>query len=276
MRRLALLTSDFGLYHDLVRHLRERGISFDTLAFGERPRPEVGVIITSWRDVLRPGLPEGLPHVSVPVDADGKEDVAAAVAQGLRVLEGVKGYHEVVIGIDPGKRPGVVVLGDGRLLHTAQAYAAGETARLVASLLGQFPSDRFVVRLGHGAPRERDQILHDLLALGRGDVRVELVDETGTTPAPGRRAGLPADVAAALRIARTPGHGASRPKRYVSAGQVREIQRESRELTLGRFTISRDQARRVARGELSLAMAVEEEQSLTRRPRSQSSCRSGS
>ncbi|HLE46795.1 MAG TPA: hypothetical protein VI818_00745 [Candidatus Thermoplasmatota archaeon] len=273
MRRLALLTTDFSLYHDLVRHLRERKVSFDSLAFGETPGPDIAVVITSWRDTLRPDLPKEVPIVPVPLRADGKEDVAAAVSQALRVLEGVQGYHEVVVGIDPGKRPGVAVLGDGRLLHTAQAFVPNDAPGLVESLLGQFPADRFVVRLGHGAPRERDHILHELLKLERSDVRVEVVDETGTTPAPGLRAGFSADVAAALRIARTPGVPAARPKRHVSAGQIREIQRESRELTLGRFTISRDQARRVARGDLSLPQAVEEEQSVSRRPRSRSSSR---
>ncbi|HLE47877.1 MAG TPA: hypothetical protein VI818_06230 [Candidatus Thermoplasmatota archaeon] len=273
MRRIAVLTSDFALYHDLVRHLRERNLSFDSLAFDETPGPDVGVIITSWRDTLRPDLPGNLPVVAVSVDAEGAEDVAPAVSRALRILEGVEGYHEVVLGIDPGKRPGVAVLGDGRLIHTAQAYAPREVGRLVTSLLGQFPADRFVIRLGLGAPRERDDILHDLLKLERSDVRVELVDERGTTPAPGRRAGLSADVAAALGIARMAGRAATKPKRHVSAGQIREIQRESRELTLGRYSISRDQARRVARGELSVAQAVEDEQLLTRRRRSRSSCR---
>ncbi|MBI2077714.1 MAG: hypothetical protein HYT80_04985 [Euryarchaeota archaeon] len=272
MRRIALLTSDFALYHDLVRHLRERKLPFDSLAFGERPGPDVGVVVTSWRDSLRRDLPTDVPIVSVPVGPDGKEDVGAAVGRALRALEGVEGYHEVVVGIDPGKRPGVAVLGDGRLIHTAQAFLPNEAPALVESLLGQFPADRFVIRLGHGAPRERDQILHELLKL-QGEVRVELVDETGTTPAPRQRTGMSSDVAAALGIARTPGRLARTPKRYVSPGQIREIQRESRELTLGRFTISRDQARRVARGDLSLAQAVEDEQSLSRRPRSRSSSR---
>src|ERR1700704_6472665 len=100
VRRFAVLTSDFALYHDVVRFARERGLAFDSLAFGQKPGPHVGAIVTSWRDVLRKDLPEGLPIVAVPVDAAGKEDVATAVAQAQRLLEGVAGYKEVVLGID--------------------------------------------------------------------------------------------------------------------------------------------------------------------------------
>lgn len=259
LRRLALLTSDFSLYHDLVAYLRAGKIPFTSLSFGEKPGIDVGVVVTSWRDVLRPDLPPDMPVVAVPVDAEGKEDVAAAISQAQRVLEGIPGYRESIIGIDPGKRPGLAVLGDGRLLQTAQVFRVEEVVPLVAKLLDLYPSDHYVVRLGHGSPRERDSILRGLADLERRDVNVQLVDETGTTPPPGRRVGLPSDVAAATEIARTPGRPPRRLRSAVSAGQIREIQRESRELSDGMFTISRAQARRVAREEVGLREAIDEE-----------------
>lgn len=265
MRRLGVLTTDFALYHDLVRYLRDHGISFESLAFGEIPGPEVGVVVTSWRDVHRSDLPVQLPVVPVSIDASGREDVAGAVTQALRALEGVPGYHELVVGIDPGKRPGIAFLGDGRIIHTAQTMAAAEVAPLLRGLLPQFPSDRVVVRLGQGAPRERDAILYEVLGWQDPALRIELVDETGTTPRPGRQRAWSPDVAAAVEIARTPGRGAPRPRPFVSPGQIREIQRESRELSGGRRTISRDLARRVARGDLGLREALDEEESRRRR-----------
>lgn len=265
MRRVGVLTSDFALYHDLVRYLHDRRIRFDSLAFGQTPGPDVGVVVTSWRDVHRPELPSQLPVVPVSIDASGREDVAGAVAQALRILEGIPGYHELVVGIDPGKRPGIALLGDGRIVHTAQALSASEAAPLVRGLLNQFPSDRIVVRLGHGSPRERDAILQEVLGWQDPSLRVELVDETGTTPRPGRQRGWSPDVAAAVEIARTAGRGAPRPRKYVSAGQIREIQRESRELSEGRRTIPRDLARRVARGDLGLREALDEEEARRRR-----------
>lgn len=87
------MTSDFSLYHDLVKHLREHGVPFASLAFGERPGPDIGVIVTGWRDLLRPDLPKGIPVLAVPVDAEGRENVASAALQAQRLLEGVPGYH---------------------------------------------------------------------------------------------------------------------------------------------------------------------------------------
>lgn len=255
-----MLTSDFSLYHDLVKHLREQKVPFASLAFGETPAPDIGVIVMGWRDLLRPNIPKGIPTIAVPVDAEGREDVAAAVLQAQRLLEGVPGYHEVVIGIDPGKRPGFAVLGEGRLLQTAQVFRIDEVLPLLLKLIDLYPADSYVIRLGHGSPRERDHILRGVGRIDRSDVRLQLVDETGTTLPPGQRRRLPSDVAAALEIARTPGHPPRRLRSAVSAGQIREVQRESRELTLGQFTISRDQARRVAKEEITLQQAVEEEQ----------------
>src|SRR5687767_3268011 len=197
VRRLAVLTSDFSLYHDLVKHLREHKVPFASLAFGEAPGPDIGVIVTSWRDLLRPDLPDGVPLIGVPVDAEGHENVAAAVLQAQRTLEGVPGYHEVVIGIDPGKRPGFAVLGEGRLLQTAQVFRLDEVLPLLRKLIDLYPADSYRIRLGHGSPRERDAILRGVGTIDRPDVKLELVDETGTTLPPGRRMRLPSDVAAA-------------------------------------------------------------------------------
>ncbi len=265
MRRLAVLTSDFSLYHDLVKYLRDHKVPFASLAFGEKPGPDIGVVVTSWRDTLRRDLPQGLPVIGVPVDATGDENVASAVLQAQRLLEGVPGYHEVVIGIDPGKRPGFAVLGEGRLLQTAQVFQLDEVLLLLKKLIDLYPADSYTIKLGHGAPRERDHILRGIATIERSDVRLQLVDETGTTLPPGRRMRLPSDVAAALEIARTPGHAPRRLRSSVSPGQIREVQRESRELTLGQFTISRDQARRVAKEEMTLREAIEEEQEFMRR-----------
>jgi hypothetical protein len=272
VRRLAVLTSDFSLYHDLVKHLRDRKVPFASLSFGETPGPDIGVVVTSWRDVLRADLPKGLPVIGVPLDPTGREDIDAAIVQAQRLLEGVPGYHEVIIGVDPGKRPGFAVLGEGRLLQTAQVFHIDEAIPLLLKLLDLYPADRYTIRLGHGSPRERDNILRGVQKADRPDVRIQLVDETGTTLPPGRRKRLPSDVAAALEIARTPGHPPKRIRSAVSAGQIREVQRESRELTEGQFTISRDQARRVAKEELTLPEAIDEERGV-KRPRSRSSSR---
>jgi hypothetical protein len=267
LRRIGVLTSDFSLYHDLVSALRGAGVAFTSLAFGERPDPSVGVVLTSWRDSVGRQLPEDLPVVVVPVDGTGQEDVRAAIVQAQRVLEGVQGYTEVVVGVDPGERPGVALLADGRLLQATQVYRVGDVAPLVRSLLRQYPYERGVVRVGHQAPRERDAIVAGLWPLKEEGVRIEIVNETGTTPATGS-VGLPPDVAAAVTIARTAGQAPARlPRTTVREGQVREIQRSSRIASGGRVTLSREAATRVLRSEQSMAEALEQELQAARRRR---------
>jgi hypothetical protein len=272
VRRIGVLTSDFALYHDLVRLLRDRRIPFSSLSFGERPDPTVGVVVTSWQDSVSGRLPEDVPLVVVPVDRSGAQDLDAALVQAQRVLEGVQGYGDVVIGVDPGPRPGVALLADGRLVQTAQVFRVADVAPLVRSLLRQYPHERGVVRVGHQAPRERDAIVAALWPLRDEEgVRVEIADESGTTPETGATP-LPPDVAAAVAIARTPGRAPARPPRSrVPEGHVREVQRSSRIASGGRVTISRAEAERVLRGERSLPDAIHAEEAKRLRSRRDSS-----
>jgi hypothetical protein len=256
-----VLTRDFALYHDVVRLLRERGLAFQSLAFDELPSPQVAVVITSWRDTVLGGLPERVPVVAVPVGDGGEEDVEAGVAAALRVIEGHEEFKELVVGIDPGRRPGLAVLGDGRLVHWAHAVSEQQVVALALKALKQFDARRVAVRVGDGSPKERTEILRRLArASSEEGFLVEVVDETGTTPAQGQSGGLPLDVAAAVRIARSRGEPAFPVARHEpTEREVVHVQKESRTASGGRFTISRASARRVARGDWSMEEALRRE-----------------
>jgi hypothetical protein len=141
-------------------------------------------------------------------------------------------------------------------MQATQVFRVGDVGSLVRSLLNQYPADRASVRIGHGAPRERDAILRALWPLREDGVHIEVVDETGTTPVTGA-ASWPPDVAAAILIARTPGPEPGAPPRpRLKPGHLREVQRSSRLASGGRLTLSREEAERVARGERTLAEAL--------------------
>lgn len=246
---LGILTEDFRLYHDLVGALKARDLPFVSLSFSRRIPETVGAVLTTAAEAPRIRFAR-----VVAVD-----DVDRAIAKALAVLRGKSEWHEVFVGVDPGKQPGVAVLGDGDVLDTHLAANPEAVVPLVREAVRMFPAGEVRVRVGHGDPTNRNRILN---ALGREGLRVEIVDEAGTT----QRSPQP-DVDAAIRIARTPGVRATPPFEVrPTPGEVREVQRRSRVASGGRVTISTELADAVARGELSLEEAVA--RTPRRRPRS--------
>ncbi len=236
---LGVMTEDFRLYHDLVAALKARGLPFVSLPISRRIPESVGAVLTSPAEASRI-------HSSrvVPV-----EDIDRAIARAQQLAKGKTEWRELLIGVDPGHHPGVAVLGDGDVLDTHLASSPEAVGTLVRDALRTFPAASARVRVGHGDPTNRDRILN---SLSRERVRVEIVDEAGTT----RRTAQP-DVDAAIRIARTAGTRVEPPFEIrPTAGEIREIQRRSRVASGGQVTISSELAEAVARGEISLEDAV--------------------
>jgi len=155
----------------------------------------------------------------------------------------------LLIGVDPGREPGVAILGDGDVIDTRIAASPEAVAFHVRQAIRTFPANDARVRIGHGDPTNRNRILN---AVSRDRVRVEIVDEAGTT----RRTPQP-DVDAAIEIARSPGRRVEPPFEVrPTPGEVREIQRRSRIDSEGLVTISSELAGAVARGDLSLDEAI--------------------
>ena len=112
------------------------------------------------------------------------------------------------------------------------------------------------IRIGSGARLMTAQIINTLL---EGGFKVELVDETGTTPCVGKNihTSLVRDIIAAINIARIRGEPVGRMEIEPSKGEIRVIQETSRSQSEGRATIPKYLARRVARGEITLDEAIE-------------------
>jgi hypothetical protein len=245
LKVLGLQTSDFSASYDLIQALRARGIPFISIAPGEPAPAHVGAIVTTAAEVGR------VSHRDVIVYSD----VESTLAEAKRVLNGIRAVRRCVIGIDPGERPGVAILADGRVLRLIHARSPEAVRATVDAILASVPAERFVVRVGNGAPTSRDRILNTLAGL---PLPIEIVDETNSTPA-SYHGNAERDTAAATRIALTPGTllaasdvGPVRP----TEGELRDIQRKSRLASEGKVTISRVLARRVALGRLTLDEAV--------------------
>ena len=239
-RVLGVLTEDFRLYHDLVTELKARDVPFASLSIHEPIPRSVGAILTS-----SPEAPAIRFSAVVPC-----EQVDDAIAKALQILRGRRMWRELVVGVDPGAEPGVALVGDGEVIDTRIVSAPEAVAATVRTAMLSFPAERVRLRVGHGDRTNRNRIINAVAPLG---LPVEIVDEKGTThrtPSP--------DADAAVEIAR--GRGVRAARYYAvdpTPGELQDIQRQSRVTSEGKVTISKDLARRVAKGELTLRDAIE-------------------
>jgi hypothetical protein len=245
-RSVALVTRDPRLYHELAGFLRERGLPSVSLLPGDRIPESVAVVLTSDDELATIEHP----HVLPVAEGGDRRALGAAIAHALHAIPD---DVDLVVGIDPGPRPGYAIVSDDLTLGEGVLDAPDSIGVFAVQLRHRFPSRRVVFRVGSGDPPARNRIVNDLLSRRRN---VELVDENGTTPHGRRR---PRDAAAARRIASEAGTPIHEPLvAAITPGEIANVQRLSREGSGGRLTISRSSAHRVLRGEVTLAEAVDQ------------------
>ncbi len=236
--RIGLVTEDFRFFHLMVRLLKEREEPFISLGFNDPIPDNVGVIITSnaERDRVRFGT----------IVSDGDPTIAFKAARSL--LRG-KRFTKIVVGIDPGRTPGMAVIGDGRIIDTELVYCPEDVTETLARMTRNLDFDTMLVRVGHGDPTNRNRIINAVWPLAD---EIEIVDESMTT-----KHTVTPDIDAAIMIAFTSGERLEvQPEVCPTPGEVRDIKRLSRIESRGRVTISTELALQVARGKMSLTEAV--------------------
>ncbi len=246
-RSVALVTRDPALYGELAGFLREQRWPTVSLLPGQRIPDSVVAVLTSAEEAssiahrrVLPVVPGGDRHL-----------LSAAVEQAFDSSASPEG--ELIVGFDPGPRPGYAILEGSRCLGAGSLDSPESAGVFASQLRHRFPSRPVRFRVGAGDPPSRNRIVNALLGHQRW---VELVNERGTTPRGHRR---PRDPMAARTIAHSPGILVREPlPTTFTAGEVANLQRLSRERSGGQLTISRSSAHRVLRGELTLGEAVDE------------------
>ncbi|WP_435062626.1 hypothetical protein [Halobaculum sp. EA56] len=241
---IVVVTEDFALYHAAVAELRDRGATFTTREPGADLPERAEVVVSAPED--------GVSYREAPVEhvTTTAEDVRAGVEEALGGLRG--GDDRLVVGVDPGERPGIAVL-SGDTVVAAFHVPLSEAVETVLAEVEDEPDA--LVRVGDG-----DRLRSARIVNGLEDVAVELVDESGTTPTLGRGVagkGV-ADVLAAVNIARQEGEPVETREVEPTAGEIQRIKNESRDRSDGDLTIDDEAARRVALGEVTLAEAVDD------------------
>ncbi len=222
--------------------MRSRNIRIATFEVGEPIPAYVGVVITTPPEAGGVGFDRN--HIVIADPADSADMIAdRAMLKLLDIRDAA-----IIIGIDPGEHAGVAAVAGDVVLSTHRVPAV-DVYRTVDRIIKSIPARSVNIRIGHGARLIRTQLINSLLKLG---VRIELVDETGTTPTGGRDL----DIRAAIKIAHLKGVSVGQQSITPTSGEIRLIQDHSREQSDGKLTISRVLAERVATGKLSLRDAI--------------------
>jgi len=249
MKTLGVYTKDFSLYHDLLKVLRRRKLSYVVLSSPQNIPNKIGVILTSWKEV----------HdfkSEKTIAADGYESIEIAIDKALQLLIGKELYSKVFIGIDPGERPGLAIVGDEILLHKTQAENPEQVIDFIQRFLIEYPARETIIRIGHGSILTRNRIINSLIPL---KIPIEIVDETRTTVSQQiKRPQRDVEAAAAIALL----HGGKVQRKLPlepTKGAIRNIQQLSRQLTNGQFSVSEKTALEILKGKISLKEAIEKE-----------------
>lgn len=230
----------------MLEEAREENIPLRILSPKEAIPPGVEVVITTQLEAQCTGFdPERMVLV---------EDTPHPVGKARQLLEGLC-FNIIVVGVDPGRSPGIAVLACNRVIEVHQT-SQRHTCSVIKQIMDRYEDAEVIVRIGSGAGLFSTQLLNQIAELG---VAIEVVDEANTTPHLGRGLSSASDIIAAINIALTPGRAAKPVPIKPTRGDLRVIQEQSRRYSGGKATISKELARKVATGALSLEEAVQQQ-----------------
>ncbi len=243
MARLAIRTDDFQLSFKLIEILRAKKLDFVILDINI-PLPSNEFIWFAKADEILQDSTIGKP---IPTDIETIESsVYSAMFQLSNALESLK----LTIGIDPGPYPGLAWLVDGAFTGVSQLKSLDELVPKIEMLKTTLNCQEMIILIGDGAPLFRDQIINLCLA---ANWIVQQVNETKTSKGLIRNN----HSISALRIATNNGTRVWQQRVIKpTLGEIKFIQGESRKLSMGELTISKQLAKLVACGEMSLSEAI--------------------
>ncbi len=165
---IGILTTDVRLYYDLIRLLKSKSLEFKMLNFDEPIPLDIGVILTSEDEVKMINFE---PKIAV-------KDIELGIRQARLALRGLSSDETVIVGVDPGPKPGIAVLCAGQIIETQRTHSPEEAADRIIEILGDYAFERSVLKIGHGSPEHRDRML---AVLSNYFTQVEIIDETRTS-----------------------------------------------------------------------------------------------
>ncbi len=135
----------------------------------------IKVIITTRRERLQFFGP------SIICVEDLGDDVGIARAKILSFLYPAKPHDWFIIGVDPGKRTGVAAFINHREVESSVVHSLDETIARVSALIDNAPDIQKIVKIGSGNIHLAKKIAQILDSRYHDEIRLQLVNESGTS-----------------------------------------------------------------------------------------------
>lgn len=133
------------------------------------------VIITTRKERLQ------IPNGNVICVEDLGDDVGLAKERLFSILYPPRPSDWFIIGIDPGERSGIAAFFNHMEIETSVSNTLEEALARVCALIDNAPGMRKIVKIGSGNLKLAKSIAGDIESKYRGQVKISIVDERGTS-----------------------------------------------------------------------------------------------
>ena len=170
---IGIATLDGKAYYLFTQMLKKMVMPFASLAPGEKIPSNINVILTTKREKQQINLENILCIEELDRDTGVVKE---------RILGGLYAAHgePLVIGVDPGKRIGLVAYYQDKEIESCVLNSVDETFNRISKLT-QNAKGKKIVRIGNGSPTISKHLATILTSRLGGTISVELVDERGTS-----------------------------------------------------------------------------------------------
>ncbi|MHB8361540.1 MAG: hypothetical protein ACYDAO_06010 [Thermoplasmataceae archaeon] len=166
MVRIGIYTDDFKFYYKVIKTLKEWGLPYCSIEDMLKIPLDIPVILSSTQDS----------HIS-PLQIRNSSP-AGAIRSSIPRLTGKSFFSSLIIGIDPGPKPGIAVSGDEIITEAVETPGITEAVTFIKDALTDYSYRYSEIRIGNGDKPNRKKLLSELTDL---DISIIVVNEKGTS-----------------------------------------------------------------------------------------------
>ena len=150
MTRVGIYTHDFKFYHDIVMDLKRWNLPFFSITDLYSIPADINVILSSINDTF-----------TLPGQIKASNSIEG-IRKCLPLLLNREEFNKIVIGIDPGPRPGVAVMGDEVLLEAWECPVIANIRESIIRIIEDYSYRYVMIKIGNGDRPNRDLIIKHL------------------------------------------------------------------------------------------------------------------